>query len=260
MSVSANSRYQPSSTRVLRKVFAVSLLLHGLVYLFFAFVDAIDVYLTYGELNELEFSQATYDLYNYMFVVAARGSLLTLFSTQIVYLVYVYRLNRNASCIKGARPSLSPGWAVGIYFVPIFNFVLPYMNLQELSKIGRCATSLWKKQPNSLLVNLYWMAVVGSRLLVVGGVSLGRSESLEVRLQAACMNVAANFVVIASCYLAWRAFTQIDRQLTTQISNRQVVDQWSCPQCFEQVAVAEKVCPMCGAGCESEVSVGVLPV
>lgn len=49
----------------------------------------------------------------------------------IIFLMWVYRMSRNAHAIENAKLEYSPGWAVGWYFIPIVNIWKPYQAMKE---------------------------------------------------------------------------------------------------------------------------------
>ncbi|WP_369009484.1 DUF4328 domain-containing protein [Planctopirus hydrillae] len=57
----------------------------------------------------------------------------------VVYLEVVYRININAKAMASDKVSLTPKWAVLSYLVPVVNLFLPYINLQQVWRVGRRA-------------------------------------------------------------------------------------------------------------------------
>ncbi len=49
----------------------------------------------------------------------------------IIFLMWVYRMCRNAHSIENAKIEITPGWAVGWYFVPLANLWKPYQAMKE---------------------------------------------------------------------------------------------------------------------------------
>ncbi len=58
--------------------------------------------------------------------VAAIFNLLVLIATIIVFLIWEHRSNSNLRPLGVPRPEFSSGWAVGSWFVPIVNLVVPF--------------------------------------------------------------------------------------------------------------------------------------
>ncbi len=110
-------------------------------------------------------------------VVGASAALALVYLTTIVlFIVWQYRHARNAAAL-GARSGLGPGWAVGGWFVPLANFVLPAIQLCQSARpsLGRRA--------NAVVIG--WAIVFG---LAVGvsfssGALLGTDEEGNLRLE-----------------------------------------------------------------------------
>lgn len=66
--------------------------------------------------------------------IPALAQLAAYLTTGILFLVWLYRVHRNLPALGVRRAKYSPGWAVGWFFVPIVNLVLPYDVVKELWK------------------------------------------------------------------------------------------------------------------------------
>jgi hypothetical protein len=52
----------------------------------------------------------------------------------IIFLIWVYRANKNLHAFKNPTLRFSPGWAVGWWFVPIMSLFRPYQVVNEIKK------------------------------------------------------------------------------------------------------------------------------
>ncbi|HEV2764302.1 MAG TPA: DUF4328 domain-containing protein, partial [Pyrinomonadaceae bacterium] len=54
--------------------------------------------------------------------------------TVVLFCVWIYRAYKNLPALGNARQSLqfSPGWAVGYFFIPFVNLVMPYRATKEI--------------------------------------------------------------------------------------------------------------------------------
>lgn len=79
------------------------------------------------------FKQAIFDndkLKNYAFLGArALGA-----AAWISGLIWIYQVTVNARALSGTPLDTSPGWAVGSFFVPLFNLYLPFSSLREVTR------------------------------------------------------------------------------------------------------------------------------
>jgi hypothetical protein len=74
-----------------------------------------------------------------------------LLATSVVVLVWIYGANRNAHAIGATGMRFTPGWAVGWYFIPIFNLWKPYQAMKEIWKASADPGN-WQAQPRSALL------------------------------------------------------------------------------------------------------------
>lgn len=88
----------------------------------------------------------------------------------VLVIVWCYRARKNLDAFPGAAPSLGPGWAVGGWFVPFANLVIPYRVVAQIAR-----ASLWRSR-TPRYVMLWWAAWLayllgGSGMAVVEGVA-----------------------------------------------------------------------------------------
>lgn len=81
----------------------------------------------------------------------------------VLFLVWIYRAHKNLSYLGATDLRFTPGWAVGWFFIPIMNLFRPYQVVSEIwkasdSEINTKDSFLWKRQPTSPIVGLWWAA------------------------------------------------------------------------------------------------------
>jgi hypothetical protein len=79
----------------------------------------------------------------------------------VVYLMWKYRAAMNARILDHRVMTISPGMAVGSYFIPFVFFVVPY---QAMAGIARATLG------NAAGVGLWWICHVG---LMLSGIAIG---------------------------------------------------------------------------------------
>jgi|GEM_PF-1616307 len=98
----------------------------------------------------------TYALFNMFYVLAS-------VVIQILLLIWIYRSVRNllALGIQGMR--YSPGWAVGWFFIPFANLIVPPLVLTEIWKASSPAARPgdWRRGSLNLFVPLWWLCLLG---------------------------------------------------------------------------------------------------
>jgi len=79
----------------------------------------------------------------------------------IMFLIWFHRAHRNLRALGANDLKYSPGWAVGGFFIPIWNLFRPYQVAQEIWKASEpdCLSSSgsdWKHTKGSALIGWWW--------------------------------------------------------------------------------------------------------
>jgi len=53
-------------------------------------------------------------------------------STAVAFMMWSYRVHGNLRALGARNLRYSPGWAVGIWFIPIFNLFVPFLIMREI--------------------------------------------------------------------------------------------------------------------------------
>ena len=79
----------------------------------------------------------------------------------IVFLVWVYRANRNARSLGADGMQYTPGWSVGWFFVPIMGLFMPYFAIKEIYQASTSnAAENWQQAAVSPVLGIWWAACV----------------------------------------------------------------------------------------------------
>lgn len=120
--------------------------------------------------DDLPAAYSTIQTYGTMLAGLSVLLALTLVAVMIVYLVWVYRSCANVRALGATDLRATPGFAVGMYFIPIYNFFAPLMVMNELYKASRNAIN-WKLERSSAIVPAWWafqlISIIGNFLLQV---------------------------------------------------------------------------------------------
>ena len=104
------------------------------------------------------------------------GYIIVVLTLGVCFLRWVYRTCKNAHAIGGANLHYTPGWAVGWFFIPFANVVMPYKVMQEIYRVSRHPIR-WKKVPGSKIILVWWILALGSNVLNPSSVSVEMSGS-----------------------------------------------------------------------------------
>jgi hypothetical protein len=97
-------------------------------------------------------------VYRWLAITIGTSTVLLVVIT-IVFSVWVVRANRNAWNL-GASMRIRPGWAVGYFFIPIFNLFKPYQAMKDLYLAAHDSDA------TTGLVDLWWSCFWGSWILI----------------------------------------------------------------------------------------------
>ena len=118
--------------------------------------------------------------------VSAASSLFVLVQVVIVvlFIVWMFRAAKNNEALDRRRPRFGPGWAIGSWFIPIANLVIPVLMVQDLWRGGDASyprgDAHWRTAPGSWLVGWWWAAwLVALLRFAYSGAGLHDSGSLD---------------------------------------------------------------------------------
>lgn len=84
----------------------------------------------------------------------------------VLFLVWVYEAYRIAGMLSRYPLHSTPGWAVGVFFLPIVNLWMPYQRLREIDETSHPETVAFEDEgrDDRLLLGLWWGAWVFSTI------------------------------------------------------------------------------------------------
>lgn len=102
----------------------------------------------------------------------------------VLHIIWAWRSAHNARALGRVGARLSPGWAIGAWFVPLANFVLVYILFSDLWRSSDPDTERgdgWRRLPGSQLVRLWTVAYIGglALLLTTMGLAIGGVTGVE---------------------------------------------------------------------------------
>lgn len=119
----------------------------------------------------------------------------------IVTLRWTYVANANAHALGAADMMVSPGWAVGWFFVPLMNLAMPFIAVREMWKASAKPTD-WQMEPAPAAILSWWLLWIASGAAAMVGFRL--SLEAEAAGPAEIFNLASDVAFIPSLLLlAW---------------------------------------------------------
>ncbi len=124
----------------------------------------------------------------------------------VLSLVWIHRVSRNANRLAGGLP-ISPGWAVGWYFVPVGAFWKPFEAVEQAWKASVAPTA-WRSVPTPALLRWWWGFWIGAGVLAAVFGVLHRYANTD-QAFGSIMLILISLLVLGQCVL----FARIVRQL-----------------------------------------------
>jgi hypothetical protein len=108
----------------------------------------------------------------------------------VLHIIWAWRSAHNARALGRTGARLSPGWAIGAWFIPLANFVLVYIVFSDLWRSSDPASERgdsWRRLPGSPLVRLWTVTYIGGLLLLVSGGFLAVAGVTDVSMTRALL-------------------------------------------------------------------------
>jgi hypothetical protein len=110
------------------------------------------------------------------YVITATIRLLLVLVAVIFFLVWTFRIVKNAHLISYHPLRFGPGWAVGFYFIPILCFFRPYQALSEAHRASKNPGD-WESVTGSYLLGWWWAVYILSG--IAGSISRSTVPALD---------------------------------------------------------------------------------
>ena len=171
-------------------------------------------------------------------LIAGLLQLPVVLTTGIVFLMWIYRANRNARGLGAEGMTFTPGWSVGWFFIPIANLWKPFQAMKEIWQAS-ADPAAWRSQKPPSLLSTWWALWIFSNLLA--NLSFGmllRSDTSSELLVGEVVTLISGLMDIPLCLVAMRMVRQLIR-LQSQWAAQPV--QTACVVCRQPMAPAEMI-------------------
>jgi Domain of unknown function (DUF4328) len=124
-------------------------------------------------------------------------------ATAAVTLRWIYLANANAHALGAADMMVSPGWAVGWYFVPLMNLAMPFIAMRETWKASARPHD-WQLEPAPPAIIAGWLCWLVSSIAGMIGLRLSLEFGKEGAATAEIFAFVSDLAFIpAALLLAW---------------------------------------------------------
>jgi hypothetical protein len=106
----------------------------------------------------------------------------------VLVIVFLYRASTNTRLWSTTPERWSPGWAIGCWFIPLANFVIPFLVVRDI----------WRRSvPDRSLALVWWWWVLFVAGVLVRFVDPGDSTLHDIRVRDGC-DIAGGFLLAAA--------------------------------------------------------------
>jgi Domain of unknown function (DUF4328) len=137
------------------------------------------------------------------------------------FIAWFQRAYRNLERASVAELRYSPGWAIGAWFIPIFNWIRPKQIANDVWRAGEGGVDVgdasWRSRPVALFLHWWWgIWIVSTVLFAVASVLSGASgeviagrEEIDAEQTAATLDALAAILGLIAAVLAVRVVRRI---------------------------------------------------
>ncbi len=144
--------------------------------------------------------------------------LLITIPTVVAFCLWIHRAYRNLAALRAPNLQFTPGWAVGWFFIPFANLVMPYRVTSELWQKSDPETdfsdpSYWPSESAPPRLKLWWAAWIISG--IVGQVAMRisfDSPTIEQLMMTTIAGICAGVASITAAIFAIFVVRGIDRR------------------------------------------------
>lgn len=137
----------------------------------------------------------------------------------IVFMIWIYLASRNLSPLGNRSQTYSPGWAVGWFFIPVANLLLPFLIMKEMWKASDPKVTDGDSGRNagvSPVVPIWWGLNVASIVLGVPFLIMSTNDSVTGLLRESWISLIGNVLEIGAAVLfivlVWRMTSRQDEK------------------------------------------------
>jgi hypothetical protein len=156
--------------------------------------------------------------------------LLVSLAITVLFIIWMWRAASNLPLFGRVRPKFSPGFAIGGWFIPLANFIIPGMQMFDIDKGSGPRLRSGERPRGSGLVVVWWITFVLGRL----GAFTAPSFELFHRYEVDGFDVGNVLLVVASALTAIAAVLAIlvIRRVTSrqEAGAAELTGGWVAPQ------------------------------
>lgn len=130
--------------------------------------------------------------------------------TAVVFGRWIVRSHKFVRSRGAHGLSMTPGWAVGYFFIPFINLVKPYVGMKELWQASQDPRSHFVQEVPVLLPTWWTLWIVNYVVSPIASRISLNARGIEAFKAATVADLASSVVGIALCVVTWRLVRGID--------------------------------------------------
>lgn len=139
--------------------------------------------------------------------------------TAFVFSLWIYRVAVNARALGATGFKITPGWAIGWYFLPIANLWMPYKAMSEIWRASRNPMG-WQANRSGEFLGWWWAVWVISNIVANASFQLmSDAAELDEISRATQLAVASQILNLISVAIGARLVTLLSRYQTQAARN-----------------------------------------
>ncbi len=170
---------------------------------------SVSAWMSYTLLTGGSFTEPEVDAMNTRESVLNLLQMGVVFTTAFIFLKWIYRANLNARGFNAEDMEISPGWAIGYYFVPFVCLWKPYQSMKEIWQVSSYPPG-WRKEPGSGVLTAWWTLWLISSVMGQAVFHLASTaKTLEDYVSLTRVEMAAEVTSAVLCLVALRLVSRI---------------------------------------------------
>ncbi len=148
------------------------------------------------------FSLPGFEAYTDAYGLAALAQLASLFVYGVLFLMWIHRTNRNAQTLSSGM-EVSPGWAVGWFFVPFASLYKPFQGLDQTWRVST-EPARWKALDTPVILRVWWGLYLGGNIGNSLSSLVSREHTVQGHVAAAILALLSAALILANSVAAIR--------------------------------------------------------
>ncbi len=195
------------SARTVATVLVIAFCIVILVDVIAAFIDVQRIDLATRMIDGGSYTLEEAEASDNAFATLGVVQLLVFIVTAVIFLIWVYRASKNLKPLGVQNQKYSPGWAVGWFFIPFANYVLPFLVTKEIwmaSDPKVMDAESWRSTSVSPIVPAWWVLYIISSIggNIIARIALGGGETATDFLNESWAWLIADAIEIPAAILA----------------------------------------------------------